>query len=60
MPIAKREYKCFSKSQCSKDGERLEWLVQLIKDPQNIPWTEKMNLRPLETTELLAKVASGL
>ena len=42
-----------------KDIEGLEWLIQAIKEPQTVSWTEKMRLRPQDTTELLSKVANG-
>jgi transposase len=42
-----------------KDIEGLEWLIQAIKEPQTVSWTEKMRLRPQDTTELLRKVANG-
>jgi transposase len=37
----------------------LEWLIQTIRGPQTVSWTEKMRLRPEDTTELLSKVANG-
>lgn len=37
----------------------LDWLIKAMKDPQAVPWTEKMRLRPQDTTELLNKVANG-
>ena len=42
-----------------KDIEGLQWLIQAIKGPQTISWTEKMRIRPQDTTELLHKVANG-
>ena len=42
-----------------KDIEGLQWLIQAIKDPQTISWTERMRIRPQDTTELLHKVANG-
>ena len=41
------------------DIEGLEWLIQAIKGPQTVSWTEKMRLRPQDTAELLDKVANG-
>jgi transposase len=48
----------FSRAQY-KDIEGLQWLIQAIKEPQTVSWTEKMRLRPQDTTELLGKVANG-
>ena len=42
-----------------KDIEGLQWLIQAIREPQTVSWTEKMRLRPQDTTELLRKVANG-
>jgi transposase len=42
-----------------KDIEGLKWLVQAMKKPQTVSWTEKMRLRPQDTAELLSKVANG-
>jgi len=56
MPVTRKERQHFLKSESSKEGERLDWLVQVIRDPQTISWTEKMNLRPRDTAGLLGKV----
>jgi len=42
-----------------KDIEGLQWLIQAIKGPQTISLTEKMRIRPQDTTELLHKVTNG-
>lgn len=42
-----------------KDIEGLQWLIQVTKEPHDVLWTEKMRLRPQDTTELLRKVANG-
>ena len=59
MPVTGKGRRHFSELQNSKDFEGLEWLIQAMKDPQTVSWTEKMRLRPQDTTELLSKVANG-
>ena len=59
MPVTGKGRRHFSKLQNSKNIEGLEWLIQAMKDPQALPWTEKMRLRPQVTTELLSKVWNG-
>ena len=59
MPVTGKGRRHFSELQHSRDIEGLDWLMQTMKDPQAVPWTEKMRLRPQDTTELLSKVANG-
>jgi len=59
MPVTGKGRRHFSELQHSRDIEGLDWLIQAMKDPQAVPWTEKMRLRPQDTTELLNKVANG-
>ena len=59
MPVAGEERRRFSDLRHSRDMEGLDWLIEAMKDPQAVPWTEKMRLRPQDTTELLNKVANG-
>ena len=42
------------------DIEGLEWLIQAIKGPLTVPWTDEMRLRPQDTSELLDELANGL
>ena len=42
-----------------KDTKGLQWLIQAIKDPKTVSWTEKMKLRTRDASELLRKVANG-
>jgi len=46
MPVTRKERQHILELESSKEGERLDWLVQVIRDPQTISGTEKMNLRP--------------
>jgi transposase len=39
--------------------EGLEWIIQAVKGPQTVSWTEEMGLRSQDATELLAKAANG-
>ena len=59
MPAPGRECRVFSGSQCSEEGERLEWLRQVIKERKALFWTEEMKIRSGDTTGLLKKIASG-
>lgn len=57
MPARVEKRRKVSESHSSKDD--LQWLVQAIKNPQNLSWTEEMKLKFRDTAELLAKVANG-
>jgi transposase len=59
MPAPGREWRVFSGSQCAEEGERLEWLRQVIKERKTLFWTEEMKIRSEDTTGLLNKIASG-
>ena len=59
VDVSRKERQHFSITRSSKKDDSLDWLMQVIRGSQNISWTEKMNLRPLDTAELLSKVASG-
>jgi hypothetical protein len=61
VEVRRKEQEHFSESQShsSNADEGLPWLVKLIKDPQSVSWTEKMKLRPQDTTDLLNKVENG-
>lgn len=59
MPAPGREWRVFSEWQCSEEGERLEWLRQVIKERKALFWTKEMKLRSRDTTGLLNKVANG-
>jgi transposase len=59
MQVTGKGRRHFSELHHSKDSEGLQWLIQAMKDPQAVPWTEKMKLRPQDMTELLSKVANG-
>lgn len=57
---ASREKKVtFHKMLYSKDIEGLEWLIQTIKRPETVAWTEQMKGRRQDVTELLHKVVNG-
>lgn len=43
----------------SKDIEGLDWLIQTIKRPETVSWTEEMKIRRQDATELLRKVVDG-
>jgi transposase len=57
MPAPTKERESVSESHSPKDD--LLWLAQVMKDPQNLPWSEEMRLKFWDTTELLAKVENG-
>jgi len=59
MQAPRRDGRVFSGSQCSEESERLEWLLQVIKERKTLFWTKEMKLRSRDTTGLLKKVASG-
>lgn len=59
MPVTRKEQRYFSDLRHSRDMEGLDWLIQAMKGPQTVSWTEKMRLRPQDTSELLNKVANG-
>jgi hypothetical protein len=42
-----------------RELEHLQWLLQAIKKPENVSWTQEMKLRSREATELLRKAATG-
>ncbi len=42
-----------------REMEHLQWLSQVIKEPQAVCWTQEMKLRSRDTTELLRNVVTG-
>ena len=59
MPVPRKRRQRFSELQHSKEMESLQWLIEAMKTPQTVSWTEKIKLRPRDTAELLSKVANG-
>ena len=49
----------FLKMIYSKDIEGLDWLIQAIKRPETVSWTDQMKVRLQDATELLHKVVNG-
>jgi hypothetical protein len=44
MPASGGKRKYFPESHFSKDKEGFEWLIQTMKEPQAVFWTEAMKL----------------
>ena len=59
MPLTGKRRERFSASRHSRDMEGLDWILQAVKGPQTVPWTEEMRLRPQDAAELWNKIANG-
>jgi transposase-like protein/transposase len=40
-------------------GKRLQWLIQAIKEPQTLSWTEEMKFGRQDTAVLLSRIVNG-